>query len=97
RTLVARGYVAEIGHDPGPGRATLYGTTPAFLERLGLDSLRDLPPLADFVPAADVVEALERGLHLERDASALEVVDDAAGDGSTADAISALDEDTPDV
>jgi segregation and condensation protein B len=76
RTLVARGYVAEIGHDPGPGRATLYGTTPAFLERLGLDSLRDLPALADFVPAADIVEALERGLRVERDASAAEVTDD---------------------
>jgi segregation and condensation protein B len=80
RTLVARGYVAEIGHDPGPGRATLYGTTQAFLERLGLDSLRDLPPLADFVPASDVVEALERGLRVERDASAAEVPADASFD-----------------
>jgi segregation and condensation protein B len=78
RTLVARGYVAEIGHDPGPGRATLYGTTQAFLERLGLDSLRELPPLADFVPASDVVEALERGLRLERDASAAEAPADAS-------------------
>jgi segregation and condensation protein B len=71
-TLVARGYVAEIGQDPGPGRATLYGTTPAFLERIGLDSLRDLPPIADFVPAPDVVEALERGLRVERDVSTIE-------------------------
>jgi segregation and condensation protein B len=84
RTLVARGYVAEIGHDPGPGRATLYGTTPAFLERLGLDSLRDLPALADFVPAAEVVEALERGLRVERDASSAEVVADTPVDGEDA-------------
>jgi segregation and condensation protein B len=32
------------------------------LERLGLDSLEHLPPLADFVPGPETVEALERGL-----------------------------------
>ncbi len=40
----------------------LFGTTQLFLERLGLDSLDDLPALADFVPEASIVEALERGL-----------------------------------
>ena len=40
----------------------LYGTTRLFLERLGLDTLDQLPPLGDFVPGADVVEALEHGL-----------------------------------
>ena len=64
RTLVQRGYVAEVARDPGPGQAVLYGTTPTFLERLGLDSLSDLPPLGEFVPGADVVEALEQGLRL---------------------------------
>jgi segregation and condensation protein B len=63
-TLEQRGYVEEVGHDPGPGQAILYGTTRLFLERLGLDSLRDLPPLAEFVPEPSVVEALERGLLL---------------------------------
>lgn len=63
-TLEQRGYVHEVGHDPGPGQAILYGTTPLFLERLGLDSLHDLPPLAEFVPEPSVVEALERGLLL---------------------------------
>jgi segregation and condensation protein B len=66
-TLLQRGYVEELGRDPGPGNAFLYGTTPLFLERLGLHSLQDLPPLGDFVPAASVVEALERGLRLEPD------------------------------
>jgi segregation and condensation protein B len=64
RTLLARGYIEEVGRDPGPGTAVLYGTTRAFLERLGIDSLDDLPPLADFVPAPEVVEVLERGLRL---------------------------------
>jgi segregation and condensation protein B len=67
QTLVARGYVDEVGRDPGPGTAVLYGTTTAFLERLGLDSLRDLPPLGDFVPDAGTVAALERGLRLSDD------------------------------
>jgi segregation and condensation protein B len=40
----------------------LFGTTDLFLERLGLDSVDDLPPLSDFVPDASVVEALEEGL-----------------------------------
>ena len=62
RTLQQRGYIAEVGKDPGPGQAVLYGTTPLFLERLGLDSLEELPSLGEFVPSGDVVEALERGL-----------------------------------
>jgi segregation and condensation protein B len=62
RTLVQRGHVGEVGRDPGPGQAVLYGTTPQFLESLGLDSLGDLPPLGEFVPSVAMVEALERGL-----------------------------------
>ena len=62
RTLEQRGLIYEAGRDPGPGTARLFATTPAFLERLGLDSLRDLPPLVDFVPGAEVIEALETSL-----------------------------------
>jgi segregation and condensation protein B len=64
KTLLARGYIEESGHEHSPGNPTLFSTTTAFLERLGLDSLADLPALADFVPDASVVEALERGLRL---------------------------------
>jgi len=67
RTLEQRGYIAEIARDPGPGLAVLFGTTALFLERLGLGSLEDLPPIAAFVPGADVVEALEVGLRAEPD------------------------------
>jgi segregation and condensation protein B len=52
RSLVARGYVQEVGRDAGPGQAVLYGTTHSFLERLGLSSLEDLPPLTDYLPEA---------------------------------------------
>jgi len=64
RTLHGRGFVDEVGRDPGPGQAVLYGTTRTFLEKLGLDSVDDLPAIADFVPGADVVEALESGLRV---------------------------------
>jgi segregation and condensation protein B len=67
RTLAHRGLIAEIGRDPGPGQATLYGTTRLFLERLGLDRLEQLPPLGDQVPGADVVEALEHDLRAGED------------------------------
>jgi segregation and condensation protein B len=62
RTLQGRGYIDQIGRDPGPGQALLWGTTARFLERMGLDSLAELPPLAEFIPGAEVVEALETGL-----------------------------------
>jgi len=62
RTLQQRGWIDELSRDPGPGNAILYGTTREFLERMGLDGIADLPPLGDFVPGPEVVEALERGL-----------------------------------
>ena len=65
RTLEQRGYIGEVARDPGPGQAVLFGTTPEFLERMGIDSLSQLPAIADFVPGADVVEALENGLRVE--------------------------------
>lgn len=65
RSLEQRGYIAEVGRDPGPGQPVLFGTTPLFLERLGLATIEALPPIADFVPGADVVEALEQGLRAD--------------------------------
>jgi segregation and condensation protein B len=62
RTLQHRGYIAEVARDQGPGQAALFGTTRAFLEQLGLDSVDELPPIGDFVPGAHVVEQLEHGL-----------------------------------
>jgi segregation and condensation protein B len=67
RTLQARGYVDQVGRDPGPGQAVLWGTTTTFLEKLGLDSVADLPPIAEFVPGPEVVEILEAGLRLPPD------------------------------
>ncbi|MGW3796259.1 SMC-Scp complex subunit ScpB [Dermacoccus nishinomiyaensis] len=57
RTLLTRGLVTEVGDDPKTG-ATLYGTTPTFLERLGLGSLDELPPLAPYLPDAAIIDEL---------------------------------------
>lgn len=78
KTLEQRGYIAEIGRDPGPGNPSLFGTTDAFLEKLGLASLADLPPIAGFVPGPDVVEQLEQGLRAEIDAETAAYVADLA-------------------
>lgn len=55
RTLVGRGLVEECGTEADSG-AFLYRTTTMFLEKLGLNSVDDLPPLAPFLP--DDVEEL---------------------------------------
>lgn len=54
RTLVARGLVAEQGTEPSG--AVLYGTTSYFLERLGMTSLDELPPLAPYLPDLDTID-----------------------------------------
>jgi segregation and condensation protein B len=59
RLLEQRGYIAPIGRAEGPGQPVLFGTTDLFLERLGLDSLADLPPIEDFLPGPDTVVELE--------------------------------------
>ena len=55
RTLTTRGLIEESGHDHETG-AHLYRTTPYFLERLGLKSLDELPPIAQHLPMPDTVE-----------------------------------------
>ncbi len=49
RTLLSRGLVEECGTDADSG-AILYRTTSYFLERLGLSTLEELPPLAPYLP-----------------------------------------------
>ncbi len=79
RTLEQRGYVEEVARDPGPGQAILFGTTTMFLERLGLASTKDLPPLGEFVPSAAMVEALEDTLRVEEPP----LSEDRSSDGNT--------------
>ena len=85
RTLVQKGYVEEIGKDAGPGQASLFGTTELFLERVGLASIDDLPPLGDFVPDAGVVEALEMTLRVAPEDPPLPLDDPATVEPSATD------------
>lgn len=62
KTLIARGLIQEVGRDSGPGNAVLYGTTTAFLERMSIDSIDDLPPLPQFMPDNESVEKMEASL-----------------------------------
>jgi segregation and condensation protein B len=59
RTLERRGLIEETDRLPVPGNPAVYSTSELFLEKLSLQSLEDLPPLADHVPAAGLVEKLE--------------------------------------
>lgn len=59
RTLVARGLVAEAGTEPSG--AVLYVTTPYFLERMGMASLDELPPLAPYLPDLESLSGIDEG------------------------------------
>ncbi|MGH8950667.1 MAG: SMC-Scp complex subunit ScpB [Acidimicrobiia bacterium] len=62
RTLERLGLVAEKERLTIPGNPAVYVTTDLFLEKMGLESLAGLPPLADHIPPADTVDALEETL-----------------------------------
>ncbi|MEL4357399.1 MULTISPECIES: SMC-Scp complex subunit ScpB [unclassified Luteococcus] len=55
RTLLARGLISEAGADEQTG-AMVFSTTDYFLERMGLASLDELPPLAPHLPDASALE-----------------------------------------
>ena len=56
RTLLSRGLVDEAPSPESTG-AMLFRTTDYFLERMGLESVHDLPPLAPHLPDAGELEA----------------------------------------
>jgi segregation and condensation protein B len=49
KTLVTRGLIEECGTENENG-AHLYRTTRLFLEKIGINSVADLPPIAPFLP-----------------------------------------------
>jgi segregation and condensation protein B len=62
RTLERLGLVEEKERLNIPGNPAVYVTTDLFLEKMGLDTLADLPPLADHIPPAETVDSLEETL-----------------------------------
>lgn len=57
RTLLNRGLIEESGSETD-SQAILYKTTPYFLERLGIASLDELPPVADYLPNMAALDSL---------------------------------------
>jgi segregation and condensation protein B len=62
RTLERLGFIEEIERLNLPGNPAVYGTTSLFLEKLGINAVSELPPLADHVPPAQALEGLEDSL-----------------------------------
>ena len=46
KSLLHKNLILESGRADGPGRPILYSTTPEFLQHFGLNSILELPPLA---------------------------------------------------
>ena len=61
RTLVTRGLVEQVGTTAATG-ASLYATTPLFLEKMGMNSLDDLAPLAPYLPDDADLDEVEKEL-----------------------------------
>ncbi|HCB37738.1 MAG TPA: SMC-Scp complex subunit ScpB, partial [Acidimicrobiaceae bacterium] len=74
RSLCERGYLAEVGRDPGPGNAALLGTTGLFLEQLGIDTLDDLPSLAELQLDPEMIDRLDGAAGTAEDAAAADAV-----------------------
>ncbi len=58
RLLEQRGYIEDKGRAEGPGQPVLFGTTELFLDRLGLRSLDELPPIAEFLANLEEARSL---------------------------------------
>jgi segregation and condensation protein B len=69
RLLEQRGYIEDVGRAPGPGQPILYGTTELFLDRMGLATLEDLPPIEEFMPPVETANALADEMALRFDDS----------------------------
>lgn len=61
-SLIDKGLVRESGQAETPGYPMTYSTTHMFLEKFGLKSVDDLPPLEDFAPDAEVARLVTEGL-----------------------------------
>jgi segregation and condensation protein B len=62
KTLLQRSLIREAGHQAGPGAPALFCVSDEFLERMGLKSVDDLPPLVEFMPPAEEVGDMEAKL-----------------------------------
>ena len=61
-TLMEKGLIRESGPADAPGNPMTYSTSQAFLEKLGLRDVHDLPALEGFAPDEETVTLLQEGL-----------------------------------
>ncbi|MDP9805477.1 segregation and condensation protein B [Trueperella bonasi] len=61
RTLVTRGLIEQVGQTAATG-ASLYATTQLFLEKMGMNSIDELAPLAPYLPDDTDLDDLEKEL-----------------------------------
>ncbi len=90
RTLLARDLIVETARDELSG-AALFSTTPYFLERMGMASLDELPPLAPHLPDAMALEA-----ELAETARAAEAPSPELAASDESSEVAASDDDGPD-
>lgn len=64
-SLADKGLLREVGRENSPGQPILYGTTKIFLERFGLNSIKDLPPLVEFTPDDDTLTTIKTQLYAD--------------------------------
>jgi segregation and condensation protein B len=62
KTLLQRGLIEEAGREGGPGSPVLFRASGEFLERMGINSVEELPPLREFMPDTEAVEEMESKL-----------------------------------
>jgi segregation and condensation protein B len=86
RTLVERDWIRVVGQREVPGRPSLYGTTKTFLDYFNLQSLTDLPPLAE------IRALIEPALVVEDETITVAV--QATEDAETGDSVADVDEAT---
>lgn len=75
-SLVEKGLLREAGTQDSPGNPVLYATTRTFLERFGLRSVKDLPPLESFAPDEDTRAFIAERLNVVRPEDEVYFVDD---------------------
>lgn len=82
RTLLERGWIREVGQKEVPGRPSLFGTTPQFLDDVNLKSLDELPTLSEIKDPAQLEAALLKLGEQLHETPAAESIPDAAQDSA---------------
>lgn len=91
-SLVDKGLVRELGRREGG--AIMYGTTQTFLEKFGLRSVRDLPPIEDFAPDEETRRLIRERLSGQRSQATLDELADSSDDDEVDEAVYGFDDDT---